>query len=89
MPETPGRALEAPASTDQQPRHPQHPREPEKLVLPAAAVQHLLSLALRTELGNAWWRGFVCAHGDPSWVAGQAWAVAAQDAAVVRVPPEE
>ena len=30
------------------------PREPEKLLLPAGAVQYLLAVALRTELGGAW-----------------------------------
>lgn len=43
-------------------------REPEKLVLPAEAVQILLELGLRTEVGAAAWRFFVLAHGEPSWL---------------------
>jgi hypothetical protein len=64
-------------------------REPEKLRLPAEAVQYLLALALRTDLGAAWWRGFVCAHGEPSWVVGGQWTFRARDAEVVRALPEE
>lgn len=65
------------------------PGEPEKLRLPAEAVQYLLALTLRTDLGAAWWRGFVCAHGEPSWVVGGQWTFRARDAEVVRALPEE
>jgi hypothetical protein len=74
--------VEAPAPTNHQ------PREPEKLVLPAAGVRELLEVALRTEPGAALWRGFVIAHGEPSWLLARpgqprAWALRAQDAEVV------
>ena len=61
-------------------------REPEKLVLPAGGVQYLLELALRTELGGAFWRGFVTAHGAPTWIVAGALSLKAQDAEVVRMP---
>lgn len=64
-------------------------REPEKLHLPAGAVQYLLALALRTELGAAWWRGYLTAHGEPSWVTGGAWTFRTQPADVVRAPTPE
>ena len=63
--------------------------EPEKLVLPAGGVQYLLELALRTELGGAFWRGFVTAHGAPGWVVAGALVLKAQDAEVVRQRGEE
>lgn len=63
--------------------------EPEKLRLPAGAVQYLLQLALRTDVGAAWWQGFVCAHGEPSWIAARQWTFRAADAEVVRVGREE
>jgi hypothetical protein len=63
------------------------PGEPEKLVLPARAVQYLLRLALRTELGGAWWNGYLTAHGEPSWVTGGAWTFRTEAAAVVRTGP--
>jgi hypothetical protein len=59
------------------------PREPEKLRLPAGAVQYLLLLALRTELGSAWWNGFVTAHGEPSWLAPGRWRVVVPDATLL------
>ena len=59
-------------------------REPEKLVLPAAAVERLLRLALRTQLGEEWWDGFATAHGAPSWVTEKRYTFRAHDAAVVR-----
>jgi hypothetical protein len=69
-------------------------REPEKLLLPPGAVQYLLGLALQTQLGDAWWRGFVCAHGEPSWLlvgpAGERrWAIKAQEAHLVRAAEGE
>ena len=63
-------------------------REPEKLLLPPGAVQYLLGLALQTQLGDAWWRGFVCAHGEPSWLLERRWAVKAQEAHLVKAAPE-
>lgn len=61
-----------------------HPREPEKLRLPAGAVQLLLQFALRTELGSAWWNGFATAHGEPAWLAPGRWRLVAPD--VVLLP---
>lgn len=63
------------------------PGEPEKLVLPARAVERLLRLALRTQLGEEWWDGFATAHGAPSWITDRAYAFRTQDAAVVRTAP--
>ena len=65
------------------------PREPEKLVLPAGGVQYLLELALRTELGGAFWRGFVTAHGAPGWVVAGALSLKTHDAEVVRQRGED
>ena len=65
------------------------PGEPEKLVLPASGVQYLLELALRTELGGAFWRGFVTAHGQPGWVVAGALVLKTQDAEVVRRSGED
>lgn len=56
------------------------PREPEKLLLPAGAVQYLLAVALRTELGGAWWDGFRTAHGAPAWLTPGRFRVVADDA---------
>lgn len=56
------------------------PREPEKLRLPAAAVQYLLQVALRTEVGAAWWGGFRTAHGEPSWLTPGGWRLVGPDA---------
>lgn len=56
-----------------------HPREPEKLVLPAAAVQYLLQVALRTEVGGAWWNGYRTAHGEPAWLAPGGWRLVGPD----------
>lgn len=61
--------------------------EPEKLRLPAPAVVYLLELALRTQLGEAWWHGFTSAHGAPSWIADRAYTFRTPDAAVVRTAP--
>lgn len=61
--------------------------EPEKLVLPGAAVRYLLELALRTQLGEAWWLGFTTAHGQPTWITDRAWTFRTPDAAVVRTAP--
>jgi len=67
------------------------PREPEKLRLPAAAVEHLVRLGLRTELGAQWWDGFQTAHGRPGWLAPGAWRLAVPDAALTpqRADPAE
>ena len=62
------------------------PREPEKVRLPAGAVQYLLAVALRTELGAAWWDGFRTAHGAPAWLAPGRFRVAADDAALLPRP---
>jgi hypothetical protein len=65
---------------------PARPREPEKLRLPAGAVQYLLALALRTELGGAWWDGFRTAHGAPAWLTPGRVRVATDDAALLPLP---
>lgn len=62
------------------------PREPEKLVIPAQAVALLLQYAIRTEVGNAWWSGFVTAHGEPTWIVAGAWGFQARECEVVKVP---
>lgn len=79
--DAPSTALEAPAAAPV--------REPEKLVVPPQAVGDLLMIALRSQEGNAWWRGFVTAHGSPSWIAEGQWALAPGEAAVVRAPRPE
>lgn len=61
------------------PRANSHPREPEKLRLPAGAVQYLLQVALRTEVGGAWWNGFRTAHGEPVWLAPGGWRLVGPD----------
>lgn len=58
-------------------------KEPERLFIPAEAVAYLLNAAVQSPVGNAWWNGFVTAHGVPSWVASGQWAFEAKDAAVV------
>ena len=60
------------------------PREPEKLTIPAEAVAYLLNVAVQNQVGNAWWNGFVTAHGVPSWVAEGRWKFEALDAKVVQ-----
>ena len=62
------------------------PGEPEKLVIPAIAVEQLLNWALRQESGNAWWAGFVTAHGIPSWIESGEWRFAGQSVEVVKAP---
>jgi hypothetical protein len=59
-------------------------REPEKLTIPAEAVGYLLNVAVQNQIGNAWWNGFVTAHGVPSWVASGQWAFETQEAKVVQ-----
>lgn len=49
------------------------PGEPEKLTIPAEAVAELLQLAVQSPGGNLWWRGYVTAHGLPSWIASGHW----------------
>jgi hypothetical protein len=61
------------------------PREPEKLLLPAAAVERLVRLALRTQLGEEWWDGFATAHGRPSWLAAGRFRVVVNDAGLLPV----
>jgi len=61
------------------------PGEPEQLRLPAGAVQYLLAVALRTELGGAWWDGFRTAHGAPSWLAPGRFRVVLDDAHLLPV----
>jgi hypothetical protein len=62
------------------------PGEPEKLTLPAEAVVVLLNAAIQHPLGNAWWNGFVTAHGVPSWIAEGKWRFVAQKVEVVWAP---
>jgi len=64
------------------------PGEPEKLRLPGAAVQYLLAVALRTELGGAWWDGFATAHGRPAWLAPGRFRVVADDATLLPLGEE-
>jgi hypothetical protein len=59
------------------------PGEPEKLALPAAALERLVLLGLRTEPGAQWWDGFACAHGYPTWLAPGLWRLVVQDAALL------
>jgi hypothetical protein len=59
-------------------------REPEKLTIPAEAVAYLLNVAVQNQVGNAWWNGFVTAHGVPSWVANGQWAFEARDVSVIK-----
>lgn len=59
------------------------PREPEKLSLPAEAVAELLQVAVQSPGGNLWWRGFVTAHGLPSWIAAGTWRFAVRAGAEV------
>jgi hypothetical protein len=66
------------------------PGEPEKLALSAGAVSDLLQLAIRGAEGNAWWRGYVAAHGTPSWVVSGRWRIVPQGGAeVVRLREQE
>jgi hypothetical protein len=58
--------------------------EPEKLTIPAEAVAYLLNVAVQSQVGNAWWNGFVTAHGVPSWVASGRWAFQVGESGVVR-----
>jgi hypothetical protein len=62
--------------------------EPEKLVLPAAAIQELVALALRTEIGAALWRGFALAHGEPSWLAPGRWRLVVDGSTLLPVKEE-
>jgi hypothetical protein len=59
--------------------------EPEKLVIPAQATMWLLMKALQSPEGDAWMRGFVTAHGEPSWIVNGQWGIRADQAEVVRV----
>jgi hypothetical protein len=61
--------------------------EPEKLALPARAVERLVRLGLRTEPGMAWWDGFACAHGDPSWLVAGRFRLVAEGGALLPGPP--
>jgi len=60
------------------------PGEPEKLTIPAEAVAYLLHVAVQNQIGNAWWNGFVVAHGVPSWIVEGRWQFEARDATVVK-----
>lgn len=60
-------------------------REPEKLVIPPQATMWLLMKALQSPEGDAWMRGFVTAHGEPSWIVNGNWGIRADQAEVVRV----
>jgi len=57
-------------------------KPPEPLPIPAEAVGDLIQMALRSQEGNAWWRGFVTAHGTPAWLAAGAWQLAVGEAQV-------
>lgn len=59
------------------------PGEPEKLVLPAEAVGELIQAAIRSPEGNAWWRGFVTAHGYPSWIVQGTWRLECRECAIL------
>jgi len=59
-------------------------REPEKLTIPAEAVAYLLHVAVQNQIGNAWWNGFVVAHGVPSLIVEGRWQFEARDATVVK-----
>jgi hypothetical protein len=65
------------------------PLEPEKLTIPAEAVAYLLNVAVQNQIGNAWWNGFVTAHGVPTWVAAGEWRFVAGTAEVVRAERTE
>lgn len=80
---------EAPAADTKAP--PARPTwEPEKLRLPAGAAQYLLQVALRTEVGSAWWNGFRTAHGEPSWLTPGRWRLVGPDVFLLpAAPPEE
>jgi hypothetical protein len=60
------------------------PAPPERLVIPPGAVADLLQIALRSQEGNAWWRGFVTAHGEPPWIAKGEWRWGTAPAEIVR-----
>jgi virulence-associated protein VagC len=60
-------------------------REPEKLVIPPGAVMWLLMKALSTPEGDAWMRGFVTAHGEPSWIVNNQWGIRSGEADIVQV----
>jgi hypothetical protein len=60
------------------------PREPEKLVIPAGAVMWLLMKAFQSPEGDAWMRGFITAHGEPSWIVNNQWGIKADAAEIVR-----
>jgi hypothetical protein len=65
-------------------------REPEKLSLSVEAVSDLLQLAIQQGAGNAWWRGFVAAHGHPSWIVAGQWRVVPEAGAeIIRLRPQE
>jgi hypothetical protein len=64
-----------------------HLREPEKLVLPGAAIEELVTIALRTEVGATAWRFFAHAHGDPSWLTAGRWRLVVNGGALL--PKEE
>jgi len=59
-------------------------REPEKLVIPAQAVMWLLMKAFQSPEGDAWMRGFVTAHGEPSWIVNNRWGIRAGAAEIVQ-----
>lgn len=61
-------------------------REPEKLLIPAGAVNWLLMKAFQTPEGDAWMRGFITAHGEPSWIVANQWGLQAKDADIIKVP---
>lgn len=63
--------------------------EPEKLGIPAEMVQDLIQAALSSQIGNAVWRGFVAAHGYPSWLTEGQWVIEANSATVRKQMPGE
>src|SRR5262245_55920625 len=65
------------------------PEGPEKVQIPAEMVGDLIMCAIRSQEGNAVWRGFVAAHGHPEWLTKGEWRLAVAGAEVVRSAPPQ
>jgi hypothetical protein len=63
-------------------------REPEKLIIPPQAVSWLIMKALTSDLGDAWLRGFITAHGEPSWFLDKHWGLKTGPVEIVKAPPQ-
>lgn len=61
--------------------------EPEKLVIPPQAVSWLIMKALTSDLGDAWLRGFITAHGEPDWFLDKRWGLKTGIVEIVKTPP--